>query len=94
MIAEDTNIIAYLLISGERTPQVKVALRKDPEWVAPILWGSEFRSVLAQYLHRGLVTVDLALQFMREAELLMQGGVPGHLTTGAKSGGEFTMLCL
>lgn len=74
MIAVDTNIISYLLISGERTPQVKAALRKDPEWVVPLLWRSEFRSVLAQYLHRGFVTVDWALQIMREAELLMQGG--------------------
>jgi len=74
VIVVDTNTIAYLLLPGERSAQVKAVLRKDPDWVAPLLWRSEFRSVLALYLRRGLVSLAQALQLAEEAEALMQGG--------------------
>ena len=74
MIVVDTNIIAYLLLKGEHTAQAKVALRKDPDWTAPLLWRSEFRNVLAFYLHQELLALSQALQVMQEAEFLMQGG--------------------
>ena len=73
MIVVDTNVIAYLMIAGERTTEARVAFRRDPEWVAPLLWQSEFRNVLAGYLLRGLALED-ALQLTREAERLMEGG--------------------
>jgi predicted nucleic acid-binding protein len=74
VIVVDTNTIAYLLIAGERTPQARRVIRKDPEWVAPLLWRSEFRSVVAFYLRRGFMTLAQALQFTEEAEALMRGG--------------------
>lgn len=74
MIVVDTNIIAYLLIAGEHTQAVEAVLRKDPEWVAPLLWRSEFRSVVTLYLRRGFMTLQQALQLTEEAEILMQGG--------------------
>ena len=73
MIVVDTNVVAYLLLGGDKTPQARNVYRRDPEWIAPILWRSEFRSVLARYLRRGLMTLPDALQFMRAAELLFQG---------------------
>lgn len=74
MIVVDTNVIAYLFLKGVHTEQAKVVLRKDPDWSAPLLWRSEFRNVLAFYLRQGLLALSQALQFMQEAELLMQGG--------------------
>lgn len=74
MIVVDTNVIAYLFLVGDHTAQAKVALRKDPDWTAPLLWRSEFRNVLAFYLGQELLALSQALQFMQEAELLMQGG--------------------
>ena len=50
MIVVDTNIISYLYISGERSGQVERLLSVDAHWSAPVLWRSEFRSVLARYL--------------------------------------------
>lgn len=73
MIAVDTNVIAYLLIPGDRTPQARTALEKDPDWVAPPLWRSEFRNALALYLRQGQTTLSRTLQRMQEAEFLMQG---------------------
>lgn len=74
MIVVDTNVIAYLFVVGDHTGHAKVALRKDADWAAPLLWRSEFRNVLAFYLRQGLLALSQALQLMQEAEFLMQGG--------------------
>jgi predicted nucleic acid-binding protein len=74
MIVVDTNTIAYLLISGERSDQARAVLRKDSEWAAPLLWRSEFRNILTLYLRQKLLDLNQTLQFMQEAGLLMQGG--------------------
>lgn len=73
MIVVDTNVISYLLLAGTHTAKAQSAFRKDPDWTAPILWRSEFRNVLALYLHKSRMSVAQALEFMDEAEALMQG---------------------
>lgn len=73
MIVVDTNVIAYLLLGGEKTPQARAALRKDPVWAAPILWQSEFRNVLAMYLRQGQLVLSDALELVAEAESLLSG---------------------
>jgi predicted nucleic acid-binding protein len=72
VIVVDTNVIAYLLLGGEKTPQARAVLQKDPVWTAPILWRSEFRNVLAYYIRQGTLMFTDALQLMAEAELLFQ----------------------
>ena len=74
MIVVDTNLIAYLLIGGAKTPQAENALRKDPEWCAPVLWRSEFRNILAVYIRRGSLSYKGALELSHEGELLLAGG--------------------
>ena len=73
MIVVDTNVIAYLLLPGSHTANAQAAFLKDPDWSAPILWRSEFRNVLAMYLRKGDMSVDLAMRVMEDAETLMQG---------------------
>lgn len=53
MTVVDTNVIAYLFVSGEYFAQAERARRKDPHWVAPLLWRSEMRNVLALDIRRG-----------------------------------------
>jgi predicted nucleic acid-binding protein len=74
MIVVDTNVLAYLFIPGNEvyTSAARSAYCKDPDWYAPYLWRSEFRNILALYLRQGLLTYDIALSVMREAESLMQ----------------------
>ena len=74
MIVTDTNIIAYLLLPGKYTETAKAALRKDSDWIAPLLWKSEFRNVLALYIRKKLMVISQATDIMAEAEQLMQGG--------------------
>ena len=72
MIVVDTNIIAYFFLKGEHTRQAEDARRKDHFWAAPPLWRSEFRNVLAQYMHRDLLTLQGAHQIMDRATEMMQ----------------------
>lgn len=74
MIVVDTNVIAYLFIQGDHTGFSEKALRKDPEWIAPVLWKSEFRNVLSLYLRKHQFAIEESFQIMREAEELMRGG--------------------
>lgn len=69
MIVVDTNVIAYLILPGDHTAAARTALRKDPEWAAPLLWRSEFRSILSLYIRRKLLSLQDALPFMQEAGL-------------------------
>lgn len=72
MIVVDTNILAYLFLPTEHTQKVETLLAKDHEWIAPTLWRSEFRNVLALYLRKNLLTFDQALAIQNEAESLLQ----------------------
>lgn len=73
MIVVDTNVIAYLHLSGEFTSRAEALLQKDPEWVAPLLWRSELRNLLAGYLRRKTLSFDEAREVQAEAESLMAG---------------------
>lgn len=72
MIVADTNLIAYFLIKSGFTPDARAVYQKDPEWIAPVLWRSEFRNVLTQSLRRGFLTLDEILGIMQRAERLMK----------------------
>ena len=73
MIAVDTNVIAYLFLRGEFAAQAEEWLRADREWVAPVLWRSEFRNLLAGYLRRKQLTFEGMRDIQREAEALLIG---------------------
>ncbi len=82
MIVADTNLIAYLLIHGDHTHLAEQILKKDPQWIAPLLWRSELQNVLAHYIRRQNMPVSTALQFMAAAENVMQTG--SYQTTSEK----------
>jgi predicted nucleic acid-binding protein len=73
VIVVDTNVIAYLLLGGEKTSKARSVFVRDSKWAAPLLWRSEFRSVLAMYIRKSKLTPEKAMEFMTEAETLMQG---------------------
>ncbi len=73
MIVVDTNILAYLYLPGAHTARAEALLDHDPEWAAPVLWRSEFRSILAGYLRRRSLTFEDARALQAEAESLLRG---------------------
>jgi len=73
MIVVDSNVLAYLYLPGERTADTEALLEQDPEWVAPVLWRSEFRNILAGYTRRKTLTFEQACRLQSEAEDLLSG---------------------
>ena len=73
MIVVDTNVLAYLYLPTEFTTHAEALLEHDPEWVAPVMWRSEFRSILAGYLRRKTLAFDDARALQAEAESLLAG---------------------
>lgn len=71
MVVVDTNIISYLYISGERSRQAERLLSIDSHWSAPVLWRSEFRSVLSRYLRNNYLNLVEVLHIIQQAELLL-----------------------
>jgi predicted nucleic acid-binding protein len=72
MIVVDTNIIAFLVIPGERTTQAEQALTKDPLWFAPLLWRSELCNALALYVRKNILALNTAQEAYQHAAILME----------------------
>lgn len=68
MIVADTNTIAYLYLPTAQTDNVVSLLHKDPHWVAPLLWRSEFRNVLALFVRKGIIDLSTAIAMQSQAE--------------------------
>lgn len=68
MIVADTNTIAYLYLPTEYTNDVVSLLLKDSHWVAPLLWRSEFRNVLAVYVRKNIIDLSTAIAMQAQAE--------------------------
>jgi predicted nucleic acid-binding protein len=71
VIAVDTNIIAYLYLPSDFSTLAEQLRTNEPVWVAPALWRSELRSVLALYLRKGMLSFQQAYAVQSEAETLM-----------------------
>ena len=71
MIVVDTNLIAYLLITGEHTQRADAVKLRDPEWIAPLLWRSEFRNLLLLYIRQEIFDLDHAIGLLEQAEEIM-----------------------
>lgn len=73
MIVVDSNIIIHVHVQSERTDLALRALQKDPCWVAPPLWQSEFRNVMAGYIRRRILKLEDAKLVMKSALNTMEG---------------------
>lgn len=72
MIVVDTNIIAYLHVSGKFTPLALQLLEKDSRWIAPPLWQSEFRNLLINYVRHEIMDLEEAIKLTEDAMTTMQ----------------------
>ena len=72
MIVVDTNILAHFWLPSDSTELCDSLYQQDPEWVAPILWRSEFRNVVSLYLRKDLINLADALLIVEKAELQMK----------------------
>ena len=72
MIVVDTNVIVYLYMAGPFTGAAQQALAKDSRWVAPHLWRSQVRSVLARCVTQKQLRLGVAQKIMQAAEVQLQ----------------------
>jgi predicted nucleic acid-binding protein len=68
MIVTDTNTIAYLYLPTDQTDNVVSLLHTDSQWIAPLLWRSELRNVLAMYVRKSIINLSTAMAIQAQAE--------------------------
>ena len=73
MICVDTNVICYRWIASPNSVAAEIALIKDPDWIAPMLWRSEFRNVLGTAIRRKALTTEAAKAIASKAEASFAG---------------------
>lgn len=72
MIVVDTNVISYFYLNSENSTLVEQVFEKDFVWSAPLLWRSEFRSVLTFYLRQNIFSFFEAIEIFEFAEELLK----------------------
>jgi predicted nucleic acid-binding protein len=72
MIVADTNMLVAIWVQGDFSKTSLSILNREREWIAPILWRSEFRSALRKYLKANIIDSNNANRMMSEALNLMQ----------------------
>lgn len=73
MIVVDTNILVYFKLQTEKSDLAVQAYQKDPQWLVPLLWRSEFANVLALYLRKKIITLKDAKRIMDDVISLVAG---------------------
>ena len=68
MIVVDTNVICYRWMSSPNSAAAETALAKDPYWIVPLLWRSEFRNIVALAIRKKALTIKAAQEIVRNAE--------------------------
>jgi len=68
VIVVDTNILVSLWLSADSGDIAERLLLIDDGWSAPLLWHSEFRSVLVGYVRRRALSLAKAVQIIVSAE--------------------------
>ncbi|MBI5912449.1 MAG: type II toxin-antitoxin system VapC family toxin [Betaproteobacteria bacterium] len=67
MVVVDTNILAYLLIEGDRTKQAQALFAKDSDWRSEAFLLVEFSNVLATYRRMGALSSQQTESLLTEA---------------------------
>ena len=68
MVVVDTNILAYLLIEGDRTRDAQALYAKDADWRSEAFVLVEFSNILATYLRSSALSRRHAQALLVEAE--------------------------
>jgi predicted nucleic acid-binding protein len=71
MVCVDTNVICYRCMASPHSGNADAAWAKDPDWIAPLLWRSEFRNTLAGALRWRLLTTENAIAITNLAESIL-----------------------
>ena len=67
MVVVDTNVLAYLLIEGDRTKQAQSLFARDSDWRSEAFLLVEFSNVLTTYRRMGALSAEQTESLLGEA---------------------------
>ncbi|HEX5477225.1 MAG TPA: type II toxin-antitoxin system VapC family toxin [Burkholderiales bacterium] len=73
MVLVDTNVVAYLLVEGDRTAQAQALFARDPDWKSESFALVEFSNLLATYVRAGKLDADASGDLLSAAETILTG---------------------
>jgi predicted nucleic acid-binding protein len=91
MVVVDTNILAYLLIEGDRTRDAHALYSKDADWKSEAFVLIEFSNILATYLRSGALSRRQAQALLVEAEKRVRVLVNLPHVHALRTAGQFTV---
>jgi hypothetical protein len=68
MIVADSNLIAYLLIPGDKSTLADSVFLKDADWAVPSICRSEVRNILTLYMRHEGMSLSQSRMTMEKAE--------------------------
>lgn len=68
MVLVDTNILAYLMIEGDRTAAAQKLFERDSDWCSEAFVMVEFSNVIATYVRTGALTQSQGTKLLAEAQ--------------------------
>ncbi len=71
MVLVDTNILAFLMIEGDRTPSAQQLFERDSDWCSEAFAMVEFSNILATYIRTKALTQAQGIRLLTEAQTLM-----------------------
>jgi len=71
VVLVDTNILAYLLIEGDRTPGVQHLFARDSDWCSEAFVMVEFSNIIATYVRHRALTQAQGIQLLTDAHMLL-----------------------
>jgi predicted nucleic acid-binding protein len=71
VVLVDTNIVAYLMIEGDRTAAAQKLFERDRDWCSEAFAMVEFSNILATYTRTKALTQAQGVRLLTEAHTLM-----------------------
>jgi predicted nucleic acid-binding protein len=68
VVLVDTNILAYLMIEGDRTAAAQKLFERDSDWCSEAFVMVEFSNVIATYVGVGALTQAQGTKLLAEAQ--------------------------
>jgi predicted nucleic acid-binding protein len=89
VVLVDTNILAYLLIEGDRTALAQALYERDPDWRSEAFIMVEFSNIVATYVRTQAMTHKQGLGLLTEAQVLMPTLTTLQHSQGFETAAEF-----
>lgn len=71
MIVADANLIVYAVTESPHRIEAQALLTRDPDWIAPNLWRSEFLNAILGPVRQGQLPLEHGMLLFAEAEGLV-----------------------